>query len=415
MRLRLLVLACCALAVTALAADQTRERPAPRDAETGPSPPPLPAAGPGLAVGLTEFNPHLVAPGPLPAPWAGARDALGAIRPQFFRLVIDWSAIQPSPEAPADLSRPESGCSRQVEPCLAWSGVRDQLRALASRQREGGWQGLAVIAWTPEWASAPAGGCERPDTPPRARPPRADALPAYRRLVAQVLAAAREEGAELRFWSAWNEPNHPGFVSPQRAACDPASPSAAPAAYAELARALAQALAEAPGDQQLVLGETAGLLRSTRYVTSTPEFIAGLPRDVACASTVWSQHAYVGGPDPVDAATTALAAHGCPQPHTVWITETGVGRAPEDLSAADAIADPQVGCRALHERLVRWWHDPRVTVAFQYTFREDDAFPTGLISSDLSAVRPALAVWTAWGGGRDAAAPPPASACAPAA
>ena len=44
--------------------------------------------------------------------------------------------------------------------------------------------------------------------------------------------------------------------------------------------------------------------------------------------------------------------------------------------------------------------DPRVTVAFQYTVREDDMFPIGLFSTDLTDQRPALAEWQAWGGGR---------------
>ena len=244
---------------------------------------------------------------------------------------------------PADLEVPQTGCSRDVKPCLEWFGVRAQLRALASRQREGGWQALVVIAWTPEWAAAGAGGCERAGTPARARPPRVDALPAYRQLIADVLAAAEKEGATLRFWSPWNEPNHPGFISPQRGACDPATPSGAPAVYTELARTMKQTLDEAAGDQQLLLGETAGLLKPTRLVTSVPEFIAGLPSDLVCASPVWTQHAYVGGDDPVEATAAALAAHGCPQPHTLWITETGVGSAPRDLSAADAIPDPVAG------------------------------------------------------------------------
>jgi hypothetical protein len=153
------------------------------------------------------------------------------------------------------------------------------------------------------------------------------------------------------------------------------------------------------------------LLKPTPNATTVPEFIAGLPQDVVCASVVWTQHAYIGGQDPVGPAAKALAARGCPQAQTIWITETGVGAAPSDLSAARAIGDAQEGCRALHERLVQWWNDPRVTVAFQYTVREDDKFPTGLVSTDLSAVRPALAEWTAWGGTRPPAAPPPAAAC----
>ncbi len=81
------------------------------------------------------------------------------------------------------------------------------------------------------------------------------------------------------------------------------------------------------------------------------------------------------------------------------------------MSAADAITDEQEGCRKLHDRLVQWFNDPRVTVAFQYTVREDDQFPTGLFSTDLSATRPALAEWTAWGGARAPTAPPPPAAC----
>ena len=265
---------------------------------------------------MTEFNANLVASPAqrqLPAPWAGVRDALGAIRPAYFRLVLDWASIQPTAEARADLSAPHAGCMRATAPCLGWAGVRDQLKALASRQREGGWQALAVLTTTPDWAAAPPSGCERPGTRARNRPPRADALPAYRQLILDVLQAAHEEGADLRFWSAWNEPNHPAFVSPQRSTCDLAAPSPAPPLYAELTRTLIQALDEAPGDQQIVLGETAGYVKSTRYATSVQDFINGLPQDVVCASTVWSQHAYIGGKDPVEAAAGALAARGCPQ------------------------------------------------------------------------------------------------------
>jgi hypothetical protein len=383
-------------------------------ATPSPTPVPPPAAGLGLAVGITEPNANLIASPAdrtLPEPWATWRAALGAIRPAFYRLVIDWPSIQPTADAPPNLSAPNAGCMRTVAPCLGFGGVLDQLRALASRQREGGWEALVVITGTPDWAASPPSGCERPGTQPRSRPPRADALPAYRALIAALLRAAAHEGAQLQFWSAWNEPNHPAFLSPQRGACDPAAPSTAPASYADLVRALEQELAAAGGNHQIVLGETAGLLRPTPYATSVPEFIAGLPQDVVCASTVWTQHAYIGGPDPVAAISAALAARGCPQPHTIWITETGVGPAPPDLSAARAIADEQRGCRELHDRLVSWWNTPRVTVAFQYTLRQDDRFPTGLVTTNLGAARPSLAEWTAWGGARQPTAPPPQPAC----
>jgi hypothetical protein len=378
------------------------------------SPLPLPAAGKGLAVGLTEFNPNFVASPAdrqLPEPFSQWRNALGAIRPAFLRIVVDWPAIQPTEGVPPDLSAYNGGCSRDVAPCQPYGGMRDMLQALASRQREGGWQALVVILGTPDWAAQPARGCERPDTEARSRPPTAAGLRAYRQLVTDIMAGARQAGAQLRFWSAWNEPNHPAFISPQRNSCDPSAPSVAADAYAGIVRTLQATLAAAPGDQQIVLGETAGLLIKGRYLTSVPEFIADLPRDVICSSTVWSEHGYVGGPDPVPAVVKALKARGCPEPFTIWITETGVGPAPKEFSAARSIGDPHAGCLALHRRLVRWWRDRQVTAAFQYTFREDNAFPTGLVNADLTKANPTLAEWTAWGGARERGAPPPTSAC----
>ena len=77
--------------------------------------------------------------------------ALGTIHPAYFRLVIDWASIQPA-DQPADLGAPHAGCMRAVGPCLGWAGVRDQLRALASRQAEGGWRDAVL-------ATAPGLGC----------------------------------------------------------------------------------------------------------------------------------------------------------------------------------------------------------------------------------------------------------------
>jgi hypothetical protein len=383
-------------------------------ATPSPAPPPLPAAGKGLAVGITEANPNLIvspASKPLQPPWSRWRAALGAIRPAFYRLLIDWAAIQPSAGVPADLAQYQGGCARNVPPCLPFNGITEQLQALASRQREGGWQAVVVILDTPAWAAAAPSGCEKPGTGAGARVPTAAGLAAYAQLVKQILATAAQVGATLRFWSAWNEPNLPAFLNPQRNSCDAASPSLAPDAYAGIARTLQQALEAAPGDQEIVLGETAGLPRDTRYLTSVRSFIAGLPRDVLCASTVWSQHGYVGGPDPAPMAERALKARGCPRPFTIWITETGVGPTSHRLSAARRITDPRQGCELLHRRLVRWWRDPAVTVAFQYEFRSDPAFPSGLVDEQLTRASPALAEWTAWGGAREPAAPPPASAC----
>jgi len=366
---------------------------------------------PGLAVGLTEFNPNLLWPAgerALPEPFARWRDEVDAVRPAVHRLVLSWPTLQPAPARPADLDVPNAGCARAVGPCLGWPGVREQLRALAARQRATGAEVLVVITGTPAWAASSPSGCKREQTGPRARPPRPDALPAYRRLVADVLAAARDAGVALRWWAPWNEPNHPVFISPQRAACDPASPTLATAPYARLFGALRRALAAAPGDQRATVGELSASVEGSAYTTSIGEFVAALPARVVCAARVWTMHGYVGRTNPVPAARAALAARGCSRRHAIWVTETGLGFARSQPPAGmPPPQDAPGACARLHAWLEAWHADPQVTVAMQYTFREDPAFPVGLVPAGLERAYPTLRVWRAWGG---AARPDPTSA-----
>ena len=111
---------------------------------------------------------------------------------------------------------------------------------------------------------------------------------------------------------------------------------------------------------------------------------------------IWTQHGYVGGRDPVDDLERALARKGCERP-AIWITETGVGAPRSGEERRTSRASQVRACGRLHRRLARWYGDPRVTAAFQYTFREDDLFPTGLVTTDLAGAYPALGEWMAWG------------------
>jgi len=328
--------------------------------------------------------------------------------------VLDWPSLQPEAGQPANLAHPYDGCLRGTPPCAGWAGVKDQLAALASRQKQhkGGWEVLVVITGSPDWAARPASGCERPSTQPRSRPPKPEAMDAYRRLVTDVIALGGRVGVDLRYWSAWNEPNHPFFISPQRATCSASAKSLAVTRYAGLVRALKRALDEAPGDQKYVLGELAGLDESKAQSTSIGEFLRELPRGIVCGSTILSQHGYVTGINPVGVAAKAAATHRCPKKHVVWMTETGVG-APH--AGQDKRTSPRAerrACRLLHRRLVRWYDDPRVTAAFQYTFREDDVFRTGLVTTSLDRAFPVLGEWQAWGGTArpDPTDPPPSHA-----
>ena len=135
--------------------------------------------------------------------------------------------------------------------------------------------------------------------------------------------------------------------------------------------------------------------------TSVSEFVADIPADMACGSAIWTQHGYVGGRDPVDDLERALARKGCKSPK-IWITETGVGAPRSGEERRTSRASQVRACGRLHQRLRKWYRDPRVSVAFQYTFREDDLFPTGLVKTDLSGDFPALGEWIAWAGGRAA-------------
>jgi hypothetical protein len=389
------------------------------------------SSSPSLAVGLSEANPNLVwsaAARPAPpggfAPW---RDLLVALAPRYLRLLVRWDKVAPRAGAPPDFAGRDAGCLRDVPPCAPYAGVREQLEATASEQRaQGGWGPLEVLVvpyGTPAWAAAAQRGCRPRGDEPAARAPAE--LATYRRFVSGLLALAAQVGARLRYWSPWNEPNHPGFLTPQRGRCDTGAPPTAPALYARMARALREALDAAPGEQEMVMGELAGLDRPRPTGASATEFIDALPRDVACLGSVWGQHAYVGssgrGPSAdyagdadldgssalLTAVTRAIDAKRCPSRARLWITETAVGGPRAGKPRPADRASQAAACRDMQRALKSWYANPRVDVAFQYTFREDNFFPVGLVDTGLTRTYPVYDLWRAWGGGRAPAAPPP--------
>jgi hypothetical protein len=97
---------------------------------------------------------------------------------------------------------------------------------------------------------------------------------------------------------------------------------------------------------------------------------------------VLTTHGYVRGEDPVGALAAVLARRGCPRP--VWITETGINGGRRDA------------CRRLDALLRAWEAGGRVAAAFNYTFRTDDRFRSGLVSTNLATAYPTLRVWEAW-------------------
>jgi hypothetical protein len=388
--------------------------------------PPAPAPAPPtvLATGLTESNPQLLwAAATHPdvaagfAPW---RDRVAALRPAYLRVMVFWSKLQPDPARPAVLDGPADDCMRGLPPCGLSKGLAEQLSAIASMQRAGhdSPQVEVVIAGVPAWAARPPSGCERSDAGPASRPITDQGMVAYRALIEQVAALGRTTGAQLRWWSPWNEPNHPSFISPQRDLCSPTAPTRAAAIYAQLARAAHDALDAAPGDQQLVLGEMAGTTVASPRRSTVQEMIAALPDDVACLSRTWSQHDYAqvapdpSKPDPVVELEQALDARACTRGAHVWVTETGVGGAEPGAPRPTDDASLRAQCRAQDAALRRWADDPRVDAAFQYTLREDPSYPVGLADAGLTRAYPTEDLWRAWGARAPSdPAPPPVAAC----
>jgi hypothetical protein len=384
---------------------------------TAPAPPPAPPEQ-RLALGLTEANPSLISPGEVATDFPAWRDRVAALRPTYYRVVVDWAKIQPDAGRPPDLTAEQDGCMRGIAPCGPYAGLRAQLTAARDQQRhDGGFAVVVVLQGVPDWADHGPRGCERSRTLPRNRPITRAGLDGYRRLIRDVLALGRELDVPLRWWSPWNEPNHPAFISPQRNRCIAEARTVAPRAYARLARAARTELAAAPGRHDLVLGDLAGVEGPTKKVTGVGEFVDHLPDDVACSAAVWAQHNYAqpggGAPDAVGELERALARRPCTAGTPIWVTETGVGGARLGRARKTTPAALARQCRSYAHALERWDADPQVTAAFQYTFREDPAFLVGLADPALTRTFPPYELLLAWATARptDPAPPPRPATC----
>jgi hypothetical protein len=398
-----------------------------------PAPAPTVARPPALhgpAFGLTEDNADLLwSPGQSPgsaetdtgrASFQSAEGDLTALHPSYIRLLVDWAALQPGAAGPASLDAQVSGCARTVGPCGPYAGIREELAAIASQRhaaQKAGTPGPEVVIQifgAPAWAARAPAGCELAGTQPFSRPLNATGIVGYQALIRSLLALGTSEGVPLEWWSAWNEPNDPVFISPQRDACAADAPPVSPAVYAQLVRAMAAELHADGGQHHLLLGELNAYQSDSPHHTSIAQFVASLPADVLCLSDVWSIHSYASrgaaAPpvDPVKALEAALDARGeCGQAAHIWVTEAGAGAAHPGRRRPPGEAEERAGCEALGEQLLHWYADPRVGAVFQYSFREDPAFAVGLVSADLSHIYPAYRLWLSYTRLRASGRPPP--------
>ena len=368
----------------------------------------------GLALGLDEENASLLGTtGPAAfAPW---RQRLAALDPTFVRLDVVWSKLQPAANDAPDWNQQQSGCVRDVPPCAPYDGLRGQLHALAEQQRAhpGRFIGYVVLFGAPPWATAPRHGCVPPNVDPTGLTLSDEGRAAYGRFVAGVLQVARQEGADLRYWSAWNEPNQPAFLSPQRDGCHVNAPAVSPDEYAALVRELRVTLDEAPGTSssswarprpttrrappppRRSSSSTACLRTSSARPTSGPSTPTSAPR----ASAPWPTSRAIPARRARRSSDRAGARVG---PARLLAAEAHLdhrdrGRRPQARRPAPTSAAALRGqCRALNAALQAWYRAPRVDAAFQYTFREDNTYPVGLVNTGLTETYPTYDLLRAW-------------------
>jgi hypothetical protein len=369
--------------------------------------------------GLTEDDAALLwRPGAAQTPQAPAavtagREELTALHPRYLRLLIDWAALQPDPHRALALEAPVSGCARTVAPCVAYMGVREELAAIASQQHAalGDFEVVIDIYGTPAWAASVPAGCERGSLGAFSRAPSAAGISAYRSLIRALVALGQREGVALHWWAPWNEPNDPTFLSPQRSSCSVTASDVAPIAYAALVRAMAAQFRAEGGERHMLLGELNAYQAGSTDRTSAAEFVSALPQDVACLGDAWSIHAYADrdqfapGRDPVALLEHALDSRGgCTGGARIWVTEAGAGAPHAGASRQAGGSEERASCLALARQLLLWSRDPQVGAVFQYTFRDDPAFPVGLADPALSRTYPAYRLWLDWLATHDAAA-----------
>ncbi len=165
----------------------------------------------------------------------------------------------------------------------------------------------------------------------------------------------------------------------------------------------------------MLLGELGGYDSGSPHRIGISEFVRSMPADVLCLSDTWAVHAYAARgsrsveENPVQALETALDARGgCGASAKIWVTEAGAGAPDPGRAVRDTRGEEHAACVALARQVGDWYSDPRVGAVFQYTFRDDPAFPVGLADPRLTRVLPTYGVWLALSARHSASEPLPA-------
>lgn len=334
------------------------------------------------------------------------RDAGGTA----VRMWLSWRSV-----APAGPTKPAGFDARNhADPAYDWSSSDQQVRVA----KAAGLEPIVVVSTAPEWAerkrpedaSLPAGE-RRPGT---LRPDPAE-LEAFAEAVARRYSGRSADLPRVRWWQAWNEPNHHNDLNPQFdvAPGEPAtsrSPILSADAYRDMLIAFTTAVHRVHADNVVVAGGLAPFFRPSPGGRAA----APLPfmRRLLCLSRrnrplsncgpplrfdAWSQHPYTSGdadhsansPDDVSLGdlpevrkvlrAAVKARRLVPRrPVRMWVTEFSWDSNPPD---PHGVPDKLL-TRWVAEALNRMWkHGVGLVTWFQV--RDQVAPPQGVFQSGL--------------------------------
>ena len=166
-------------------------------------------------------------------------------------------------------------------------------------------------------------------------------------MVDAVLATAQREGASLRYWSAWNEPNHPYGLSPQRPG---RHPERAVAGGRRLRRADRGAAGRA-GRGARRAGAGARRARRARRAQAADDACRRVPRPAPARHRLPRARVHPArrrrrASIPPARWPVRVRRFRCGRPFEIWMTETGVGAPGSGRTRSLAPAVQRRECRA---------------------------------------------------------------------
>src|SRR3954447_1289900 len=203
-----------------------------------------------------------------PEAQARALDDAKALGAETIRANVLWRRYAPAPD---DL-QPPAGFDA-ANPAAYPPGTWDMLGAMIAGAEA---RGLSVILTVtgagPAWASRCQGSVAKRRTC-RPRP----------RMFGDFVRAVATQFPQVKRWSIWNEPNQPGWLSPQYARVRGVVVPVAADIYRSLARqALAALAVTGHGADQILLGETAPVGRTTGPLATRPSAPQFFLRELFC-------------------------------------------------------------------------------------------------------------------------------------